>query len=315
MQQLKIKGSTCAHCGKTFDATRKTAKYCSASCKVFASQTRTGRREIVNTPANVQGINVDELLEIYKRLESECTDYQKELEALGYQTTARLILEKKIFGVKRQLFHVVNDLFQNGYSGEVVKDYKKMIPVYPFWYDKAFPVNLLGEPIYTFIAYIYHGNRRGNTNLLLRFAEALIVEYDFKVVFFTESLKKLNSGFVDGDDYCDVNLDLTKITVKTVKNRVDIETFLSQNDKKFDFICMDCENVNVDADFLESLQQKHLYLSIICTTVKPVQSIVENANHSLNLNGAERYYHFENVHPNLDYGLDHHTYWGEIPKR
>lgn len=313
MQQLKIKNLTCAHCGKTFDSNRKTAKYCSASCKVFASQTRTGRRAIVNAPVNVQGVNVDELLEMYQRLGSECIDLQKRLETVRYDSDDNLLLSKKLFDSKRQLFHLVNDLFQEGYTGAAVRSYKEMIPKYPFQHQNLFPIHWLGEPIYTFMAYVCHGNRRGNTNLLLRFAETLVQKLDFKVVFFTESLKKLNSGFAEYDEYCDVNLDLEKITVKMIKNRVDIETFLTKNNNRFDFICMDCENINLDYDFLENLQQRHLYLSILCTTVKPVQSIVENATHVLNLIGNERRFDFSNTHPNLEYGLERYWYLGDIP--
>jgi hypothetical protein len=306
------KESNCAHCGKAFESKRKNVKYCSATCKVYASQTRTGRKEAIETPS-VKGINVDALLVQYKKFETECIDLQEKIKGNTYKERVRL--ERKLFSVKREMFHLFNELFQNGYSGEVVKDYKNVIPVYPFWYEDLFPVNMLGEPIYPFVAYICHGNKRGNTNLLLRFAQTLVTEFDFKVVFFTESLKKMNNGFIDECDYSYfVNLDLAKITVKIIKNRVDIESFLIQNDKKFDFICMDCENINIDADFLESLQQKHLYLSIICTTVKPVPNIVENATYTLNLKGYDSSFKFDNVHSNLDYQLEIDYYWGDIPK-
>lgn len=43
----------CDRCGKSFVGQRSTAKYCSASCRSLASQTRVRGREVVQLPAPV----------------------------------------------------------------------------------------------------------------------------------------------------------------------------------------------------------------------------------------------------------------------
>ena len=40
----------CSRCGKTFEAKRSTAQYCSSSCRVRASQIRKSSAEVVNLP-------------------------------------------------------------------------------------------------------------------------------------------------------------------------------------------------------------------------------------------------------------------------
>lgn len=299
----------CFYCEKPFEAQRETARYCSDTCKTYASQERTGKRIKKESDDSIH--NNDDLFNQYKSLEKECIDLYSLRD--NYQDSDdKFKIEKKIFVVQKSLFNVCTNLFNNGFSGQL-KYNEKHIPVFPFDYDDLNPIHILGRPTHPFIAYIYHGSSMGNTNLMLRMASNLIDKFDFKIVYFTESLKKFNAGQVDDDDFVSTKTDLEKMTLKIVKNRDDVESFLKKQDVNFDFAFFDTDKMNLDYDFLEGLQQTYFNLAIICATLKPIQCIIKKADHILKLCGGIEDLAFGFTNTTMDYSLDTWNYFGSIP--
>jgi len=74
----------CEYCGKPFQANRSTAKYCGSTCKTYASQERTGRRD----PAQVSGLETPTSPTAIKNREAQILKVQNALDQMAKRKDA-----------------------------------------------------------------------------------------------------------------------------------------------------------------------------------------------------------------------------------
>ncbi len=113
----------CNYCQKSFTANRTSARYCSGTCKTYASQERTGRRKTISIQ------NVPENLE---NRESKIAGFEAELQRLPMvkkQIEQELeATEKQISNLKNQLKAFTVNLEQETELLNQVESTKKKIP-------------------------------------------------------------------------------------------------------------------------------------------------------------------------------------------
>jgi hypothetical protein len=317
---------SCVYCGKSFEANRKTARYCSDTCKTYASQEKTGRREKKGETVSGIAVDIESLKSELADLEVERIDLESQIKEKcriehGYYNLfdkngelGILPLRMQLFNTLRNIHSIYSELIDSG-SRFNLTGYSQNIPLYPFDFHDIYPLNALYRATYPFIGYVCRGDKKGNTNLLLRFAGVLTLRFEFKVLYVVESLKKFNAGFpANNDDDCFAfTIADEHFKVKTIKDRMDIEKTVKES--PFDFLLLDAENINIDYDFLHSLQVIAPNMSIICTTIKPVLTIIDEADYVAKITeNDDGYTSFSNTFEHGHYGINHDSYFGTIPE-